>query len=81
MNDAVLVENEAGDWEGLYIDGKLVDQGHEIRRDHIVNIVRHAKSYVKEMAGDWIYDEGRLPSTLEELHQKGTVAEKREKVF
>jgi len=26
----VLVDCEGGDWEGLYIDGKLADEGHRL---------------------------------------------------
>ena len=35
MSKFMIVGCEAGDWEGLYIDGKLVEEGHKIHRDTI----------------------------------------------
>lgn len=31
MNDILILSVPDGDWEGLYVNGKLVDQAHSIR--------------------------------------------------
>ena len=29
-NEAILLHSKDGDWEGLFINGQLIDEGHEL---------------------------------------------------
>lgn len=66
------------DWQGAYIDGKLIDEGHEVNQLDIIN------KYKKFSGASWKYLEfktdedferfmytygGRMPKTLEECEE------------
>ena len=34
--DIKIVFHPSGDWEGLYVDGELEDEGHSIRIDELI---------------------------------------------
>ena len=60
----------ADDWEGIYINGKLVEETHSIENIAAVNIaIRHKVTTVetKWCDLDWIHDEGNLPQKLEDV--------------
>ena len=72
----VLVTNDC-DWAGVYKDGNLVEEGHQIRTHHLVHLLRDGYSSWKEytIMGDWLDYECSLPETIEELCQKEGVSE------
>ena len=57
------------DWEGLYIDGKLVEQGHHIRID---DIFRHLRIKCQEIHpdDDWLVERGSLPENFEDVKRQ-----------
>lgn len=42
MMDIVFVSSTDGDWEGLYINGKLKDQGHTLDAKAVAEKIMHA---------------------------------------
>lgn len=66
-----FVTNE-DDWEGLYMDDNLVEEGHTIALQWVVEYLNNGYSEWKQLVvkGEWLYDEGALPATLTELLEK-----------
>ena len=38
MRSITVLESPAGDWQALYVDGELVQQGHSIPLDDIIEL-------------------------------------------
>lgn len=60
MNNAILVK--ADDWEGLFVNGKLVEEGHELNEgiSRVKYFNKLAKTYgfkLSEMEEAWVTDE------------------------
>ena len=55
------------DWEGLYIDGKLVDEDHQLQLKNILKILGHDVE-VKKCNSNWICDQGSLPDNLDDVN-------------
>lgn len=67
-----LVLAIAGDWEGLYIDGTCVTQGHSVSADEVLCILKDREVtirsyYSKEVNSAWIIERGDLPDELEDV--------------
>jgi len=61
-----LVIISGDDWEGIYIDGKLIDEGHSIDWRFVLKVLGY------NISGTYIEDEefweiGNLPDKLEDL--------------
>lgn len=67
MKKVVLVTNY-NDWEGLYIDGRLVLEGHIIRKDEMLTILGINYSEV-ETADGWLESRGTLPKNLSDVEE------------
>lgn len=72
----VIVFSEAGDWEGLYINGELVEEGHSLNWRRVISkhFLRDS-FYIEgmediEVKGEWLSEEGSFPILLEELLKK-----------
>jgi len=63
----VLVTNY-DDWEGLYIDGKLVLEGHRVRRDEMFTMLGIDYTEV-EAAEGWLESRGTLPKNLSDVEE------------
>jgi len=59
------------DWTGLYVDGKLVEQGHSISASDALRIARDYKKIesVETLYADidWLHDLGWLPDKLSDV--------------
>jgi hypothetical protein len=63
--DIHLVNSEAGDWQGLYINGKLWREGHSLSvRDIVEAIMTEGMTY---RVSEVVMEDGNLPQTIEEL--------------
>ncbi len=63
INEVVIVD--ADDWQGLYVNGKLQYENHEIRPDEILKILG-INYRIIECDSNWIENQGgRLPKNLE----------------
>lgn len=61
--NAVLVTN-CDDWEGLYVDGELVAQDHQVKRDNFLGL----ESYETwEVSSEYTHEVGYLPDYLSEI--------------
>lgn len=56
----------SSDWEGLYVDGELVLEGHSISAMQVLRALKIAYTSV-EADDDWLYDVGRLPEKIEDI--------------
>lgn len=69
----VIAESPSGDWEGLYIKGKLFIEGHSISRYDFIKALEKAgvlkKNSIESYNVDeaWIEQVGQLPKKLEEV--------------
>lgn len=58
------------DWSGLYIDGKLVHEGHNIDETWMASLLSEHLGIdmtAEWVDLDWIYDRGRLPESIEDV--------------
>ena len=75
----VILSTQSGDWEGLYIDGKLIDEGHVLGEgNHRLYMVEQSEIYNFKL-NDIVYEEinddddmemndsGRFPEFLSDL--------------
>lgn len=76
--EAILIE--ADDWEGLFIDGVLIEEGHTLNegysrikyfvilsKKYNFDLEKLNELYIEEVDKDELYDCGGFPNTLEEL--------------
>jgi hypothetical protein len=79
MNKAILIQ--ADDWEGLFINGKLVKEGHtlnegtsrvkyfnQISKKHNFNLDDLKEVWIDESDEEKLYDCGSFPNSLSELN-------------
>ena len=57
---------DGDDWEGVYIDGKLVAEGHHVRIDELLQLlgINGEQIYADDA---WLADRGSLPQNLSEV--------------
>ena len=67
MKRLVLVTNY-DDWEGLYVDGELVLEGHQIRKEEMFTILGINYTEV-ETAEGWLESRGKLPKKLSDVEE------------
>lgn len=54
------------DWTGMYINGELVDEGHSLREEDIVQVLGFT-SQTLEADSSWLDDHGSLPQKLSDV--------------
>lgn len=67
--EITLVEGD--DWSGLYVDGKLVAEGHSFSNSELLEYcgVKHNRGFADL---DWLADRGTLPKKLSDVKWKET---------
>lgn len=75
MKNFVLIRSESGDWEGLYLNGIIKEQSHDIWRYSIVEYFKdgYDSFIVYDADTDWVEKEGCLPETLKEAILNGII--------
>ena len=63
MNKLTIVTNN-DDWDGMYLDGQLIDQGHQLDWEHILSKLGFILE-TKDVDNDWLSECGSLTSKLE----------------
>ena len=66
--DVVIVDGD--NWSGLFINGKLVEEGHSLTAHDVVSaLIGHTiGSYKRKWADiDWLQDIGNFPSDLNDV--------------
>lgn len=74
-----VVRVSVDDWEGVYLDGKLVAENHSLRASDILRIFAKLGliTYMaREGDSEWLEEEGRLPELLAEVKFKLTIDDK-----
>lgn len=66
MNKEVVIVSMNDDWEGLYVDGLLVTQGHRVSIHEILEVFGLTVTQEEAEAG-WSEDRADLPEELEEV--------------
>ena len=68
MKDFVLVCPESGDWEALYMDGKLIAEGHSIRVMDVLDAISDVlpNKFTYESISDELAEAG-FSSNLEDM--------------
>jgi len=54
------------DWEGLYLDGKLIWQGHTLESDVLLDLLQIENNTIWANL-DWLHEQGGLPEELAEV--------------
>ena len=63
-----LVDCPGGDWEGLYVNGKLIMENHRLELDDVLDAI--GVNYQSITADDdWMAEVGTLPDKLSEVKQ------------
>ena len=66
MKDIVVVGSPDGDWEGVYVDGRLVFEGHSITWWHMLDALKI--NYTTDDADEeWLHGRGNLPDKLSDV--------------
>lgn len=58
------------DWEGVYVDGDLIVEGHSIEARTAAELaIKHKATEVKTIYCDldWLHDEGNLPRRMSDV--------------
>lgn len=66
MKHGILVTN-GDDWEGLYVDGVMVEQGHRVSRDSFMGLASYKTVDVDQ---DWADSVGHYPELYAEIPQE-----------
>lgn len=77
INDArvCIVGNPGGDWEGLYLNGKLMGEGHSISINNVLDNLLNMKLVSHEYRtcrDDWLIDLGNFPDNLNDVEYQHT---------
>ena len=75
MKNFVLIISESGDWEGLYLNGVLEEQGHDIWRYSVVEYFKDGYDSFRVYDADtnWVENYGGLPETLDKAIMNGVI--------
>lgn len=63
-NEIVIVNHD--DWQGIYVDGKLLMQDHRLRLSDVLTALG-IKLNERWVDGEWLETEGLLPEDLNEV--------------
>jgi len=77
----LILTTQNGDWEGLFINGELISEGHELGDGDILFILKMAEEYsfkssdvvieeVNDEDDEWLSNNGNFPENLSELKGK-----------
>ena len=70
MAKIVYVDTEDGDWCGLYVDGELFEEGHEIPRQIWIQLLESLGHETETWDGtEYAEKTGGLPKSLDELSE------------
>lgn len=64
MKNISFVHGE--DWVGLYIDGKLMAQGHSLSNVQVLACLGITSNRI-DVGQDWLSEQGYLPTNLEDV--------------
>ena len=69
INEIVMISPKSGDWESLYLNGKLIAEGHSLNARDIFDAIADVfpNTYRYKEISDERAEEG-LPEYLDELH-------------
>jgi hypothetical protein len=81
MKRVAILSTQSGDWEALYIDGKLIDEGHHLGEGDTLYLLKQSEAYnfracdivvaeINNQDEETVSDEGSFPSHL--LNLEGT---------
>ena len=54
------------DWEGIYVDNVLIDEGHSLQVGDVLALLGYDVS-ARECDYEWLYEMGSLPKTLDKV--------------
>lgn len=57
---------DGDDWQGLYLDGKLVLENHSLYSIEVLEALKIKFKYI-EADGDWMMENGHLPEKLSQV--------------
>lgn len=70
MSKLTYISSASGDWCGIYIDDKLLTEGHSIPVYEWLDIIQRQTIYKTqevEVCGDWLEEGGNLPQSFSEI--------------
>jgi len=64
QKEIVFVNDNSGDWMGLYVDGKLVSENHSLEPDDVLSLlgIEHSSRWID-------MEDSRLPSKLSDIKE------------
>lgn len=73
MDKFIILSSYTGDWQGLYINNKLVTEGHNLRIEDIIKYLEYGyESFMFYAATtSWVEEEGFMPDYFEECYRRG----------
>lgn len=63
QNSITVVRDESGDWEGVYMNGQLLEEGHSIDGCQMLDALGISYGFRESSLGD----AGSLPNKLEDV--------------
>ena len=62
-----LIYDQNGDWAALYVDGVCRFQGHSIRDEDFMSVIKELGAEINDYQESDFSDTGTAPGTLEEV--------------
>lgn len=62
--DVMLIQND--DWQAVYIEGELADQGHTIDWMYVIAQLG-CNTYTQHADEQWLFSQGHFPDNLNEV--------------
>lgn len=71
MKRVITVSSSHGDWEAIYLDGKLKMEGSSLPIDDVVNLYsdNSSRHFSIEVDGEWAENSGGFPNSLTDIPQ------------
>lgn len=73
----IMVDDEGGEWSGLYVGGELECEGHNIYSQDWINLIRKYKHFKRIetliVKDEWIEELGNLPHKLSDIPNEAIV--------
>lgn len=66
LDSVVIARDEYGEWTGIYVNGKLRDEGDDLALERVLEMLGIYVTTL-EVDGEWLADCGSLPDSLENV--------------
>lgn len=76
MDKFIILNSYTGDWQGLYINNKLVKEGHNLKLEDTIKYLEYGYEcfLFYSATAPWVEEDGDMPEYFEECYRRGVEA-------